>query len=377
MGLFRLLLAFAVVIAHTNPISWLPMVSGSLAVKLFFVVSGFYMALILTKRYSHSPGAYFLNRFLRLYPLFWAALLIELARAVIFATLLDRPPSWWLAVSAVAATDLPLLFGYAGAQLSLVGIDVMHLFSWHEWSGIAWHSTEAAEQGHLRGWRPFPMSHAWTLSCEILFYALAPLLVRSRTLPLAAACLGITAVILTLHTWLDPQLATVASSFFGPLQFGYFILGILSFRLYQWVPSFFRRRNLSLALSLLLLASLFALPLVERVSYTGSLALLWLLALVGIPALFELTKSSKLDRAVGEYSYPVYLVHLSCAPLLYLAVPPDQWTSGFASAFIPVATLLISVLLSGVLNRWVAHFIEGRRDQVRAQAMAKTTPGRS
>src|SRR5207244_9586528 len=47
-----------------------------LAVQTFFIISGFYMALILNTKYT-GPGSYWLflsNRFLRLFPAYWCVL---------------------------------------------------------------------------------------------------------------------------------------------------------------------------------------------------------------------------------------------------------------------------------------------------------------
>ena len=52
MGLLRFCLALAVVAAHTHQRLFpFQMISGFYAVKVFFVISGFYMALILNEKY--------------------------------------------------------------------------------------------------------------------------------------------------------------------------------------------------------------------------------------------------------------------------------------------------------------------------------------
>lgn len=80
MGLLRLLLAFAVVIGHSAPIPGLPLLGAGLAVKVFFVVSGFYMALILSEKYEAKPRGrwlFYSNRFLRIFPLYWVVLGVD------------------------------------------------------------------------------------------------------------------------------------------------------------------------------------------------------------------------------------------------------------------------------------------------------------
>jgi len=86
MGLLRLILAIAVVIAHTNSIFGLKFTGGLVAVETFFIISGFYMSMILDRKYT-GKGSYILflsNRFLRLYPMFWVVLLLIIISSIFF-----------------------------------------------------------------------------------------------------------------------------------------------------------------------------------------------------------------------------------------------------------------------------------------------------
>lgn len=55
MGIIRLLLAAAVVLGHSSPIFGQTLGGGVLAVNCFFVISGFYMAMVLQKKYLRLP----------------------------------------------------------------------------------------------------------------------------------------------------------------------------------------------------------------------------------------------------------------------------------------------------------------------------------
>jgi peptidoglycan/LPS O-acetylase OafA/YrhL len=79
MGLIRFLLAMAVVAAHSAPILGLTLVGGKIAVQSFFVISGFYISLILNEKYpagTRGTLLFYGNRFLRIYPIYWAVLLL-------------------------------------------------------------------------------------------------------------------------------------------------------------------------------------------------------------------------------------------------------------------------------------------------------------
>ena len=73
MGLLRLLLAVSVVLVHTRGCFGFRPLAAAEAVQTFYMISGFYMAMILTEKYR-GPGSYRLfltNRFLRIYPIYW------------------------------------------------------------------------------------------------------------------------------------------------------------------------------------------------------------------------------------------------------------------------------------------------------------------
>jgi peptidoglycan/LPS O-acetylase OafA/YrhL len=76
MGLIRFFLAISVVIAH-NGIR-VPGIEGLLAVYAFFVISGFYMALVLNEKYLDNILGFYGARFLRLWPSYIVVLVIVL-----------------------------------------------------------------------------------------------------------------------------------------------------------------------------------------------------------------------------------------------------------------------------------------------------------
>jgi peptidoglycan/LPS O-acetylase OafA/YrhL len=82
-GTYRILLALLVVADHYARV---PLIGGY-AVFGFFVLSGFLMTLIMQENYGYTMrgiGAYGLNRFLRIYPLYWVNCLIGLAVLLLY-----------------------------------------------------------------------------------------------------------------------------------------------------------------------------------------------------------------------------------------------------------------------------------------------------
>ena len=84
-----LVLAMAVVLYHLgiNDLAGFPLISGRAAVFSFFVISGFYMAMVLKTRYTEQAlgpkyvRIFYLSRFLRLYPIYAVVLTAFLAVA--------------------------------------------------------------------------------------------------------------------------------------------------------------------------------------------------------------------------------------------------------------------------------------------------------
>ena len=81
MGLIRTLLAISVVLAHSSPIFGIKLVGGQVAVQAFYMISGFYMTLVLNEKYVGANKAYKLfitNRLLRLWPVYWTVLVVSI-----------------------------------------------------------------------------------------------------------------------------------------------------------------------------------------------------------------------------------------------------------------------------------------------------------
>jgi len=94
-GSFRLFLAFLVVLQHfianAGPLGpiydyFLPYGMGSLAVLVFFCLSGFVIAEAATQVYPDKPAAYLANRFLRIVPHYIVALATAVAILAAFDT---------------------------------------------------------------------------------------------------------------------------------------------------------------------------------------------------------------------------------------------------------------------------------------------------
>src|SRR5262245_16144212 len=111
MGFFRLMLAVGVLASHSDQLMGLGMITGRLAVKCFYVISGFYIAMILNEKYEpsrHGNVIFYQNRYLRLWPGYIVACVFALICCAIIGepwrwfSLLAHLPPWQAIASALA-----------------------------------------------------------------------------------------------------------------------------------------------------------------------------------------------------------------------------------------------------------------------------------
>jgi peptidoglycan/LPS O-acetylase OafA/YrhL len=94
MGTLRFILAILVAVGHMQIAGGLFGVGHVIGIKSFFIISGFYMSLILNEKYRNRPvAAFYTSRLLRLFPLYWIIL-----AATVFAALLISPHPGHLSV---------------------------------------------------------------------------------------------------------------------------------------------------------------------------------------------------------------------------------------------------------------------------------------
>ena len=122
MGTLRILLAFAVLFMHSSKLFGMANMGGTSAVQSFYVISGFYMALVLNEKYEKGRRGYLefmMQRLMRLLPAYWfcvvAALVIYLIGAGVdprFLNGMASPVEFW--AQCIGAADSPT--GFCGFQ---------------------------------------------------------------------------------------------------------------------------------------------------------------------------------------------------------------------------------------------------------------------
>jgi peptidoglycan/LPS O-acetylase OafA/YrhL len=363
MGLLRFLLATCVIAGHSTAILGLPLLDAGLAVKTFFMISGFYMTLILTSKYhvDRAAGGYWLfitNRFLRIYPSYLVVLAVSLLFYAAASIKLHAPAdrlAYWL--DAWRAHRYGALGLVTLSQFSIFGLDLTPLLDFSPSQGFAWKATLGADA--VAAWRFNFLPHAWSISVELIFYLFAPFICVARRWVQTGLVAAGFAACLAAWKWLPAPLAAVATYHFFPFQISYLVLGVLSFHLlhplfekgrvhagWSWVvlPPF--------AASILLYGWLP--PWVAEAGCIG-------LGFFAVPLLFNLTRRVKLDRFVGDLSYPMYLSHITCKWVILATMGVSKKDT----ALVPGWELLALTVLASVGLVWLIDYPVDRWRQAR------------
>jgi len=330
MGSIRLLLALSVIAAHTGANFG---VTGKLAVELFFLVSGFLITHILVgENHYRSTKVFYINRALRIYPIYWLVALTSLALNVVMAFVSASPV---FRVFRTAGLDGMLLLLFSNIAVFLQD-GTLFL----DKPDGTWRIVDPGSGSHLRLHEGLLVPPAWSLSLELTFYLLAPFLVRSQRL-LLLTFLGSTFVKISLLlvglSKSDPW-----SYRFFPAELSIFLLGAISYRYILPIAQRVIMTNNSAFLNVIRifsLAILLGFPYYPWDEEGSGFFVIAIMALC-LPALFSIQTASPIEKILADLSYPTYLWHV----LVFAAVSRAGHLLG--AAFDPGVTFILVALLT-------------------------------
>jgi peptidoglycan/LPS O-acetylase OafA/YrhL len=301
MGILRLFLAITVVIAHVGQMPYVnALIGGPQAVQVFFMISGFYMALVLNEKYDRA-GPFYWARISKLYSFYFVALAVAIFVAGATGT------NHFTAIL-TGDWDLPSKTLAVMSNLFIVGSDWI-LFAYPSPDGLAFTSSFTTQAPRFD--EVVYLIPAWSLPLEMAFYLIAPFVVRRPGALLGLAALSVISRYFTYQFFGagDPW-----SYRFFPSELIFFIIGVGGYYTYRQVRCWRLTPALGWAGLIWLIALMVWIgryaPISQAVPFSKYGLIFYLSAACALPFIFAATKDVKFDRAVGEFSYPIYLVHI-------------------------------------------------------------------
>jgi peptidoglycan/LPS O-acetylase OafA/YrhL len=363
MGMVRVALAMAVVLSHL-PLASYKFLSGGLAVQAFFIVSGFYMALVLDGKYK-NVSLFYSNRLLRLFPTYLVMVALTIiavyafnASATIDPELIDR------------ILQNPLTAFVMGIEnLVMVGQEMLFWFSIDETGALVWDARgPLPDETTVVGWQGLFVPQAWSLSMELMFYAIAPFLARAGWKWIAAICVASIALRLS-GAFLDNVDYLLWQGRFFPTALFLFLLGMLAHKALPFANRL--PKAVGWITVLVVLAFIVTFPLL---GWTD-VRMRWVVYAVfaaTTPFIFAAFKDNALDRWIGDLSYPIYMTQLFVIGFVLTKEPPfGMWIGIFGTLAMSVAIL---VLIDHPLDRWRQRRAHTRREPAAAPGAASVAP---
>jgi peptidoglycan/LPS O-acetylase OafA/YrhL len=349
MGAWRLVLAWLVVANHTAGLKDIStnLEIGKVAVATFFFISGFLMPLTFDthyRRYGTLAGTrkFYLNRFLRIYPIYWASLCVTLLAVLIYGpTLMEH---------ATTIEDLRRARTYV-SNILLLGLNQTRMWG-----------------GDFRFNPP-----AWTLDTELQYYLLVPfiLLLTARTRRWGSAALSAFAGV-SIYLFFRPV---------GHLDVDRSLLAWACFFLLGYAFYLSPRLQAIALRKPLLGAAIIALLFIAWSSKHQNTAIISvILACIIVSAhLLVLQQNRRFgawDRLLGDLSYPTYILHWICVQLIarwlgenFAQLPA---AAGFATAL--AINIAISTAVAYASLRAIGDPIEMLRRWIRDGRARKDSP---
>jgi peptidoglycan/LPS O-acetylase OafA/YrhL len=350
MGTWRLVLAWVVVANHTAGLRDIStnLEIGKVAVATFFFISGFLMPLTFDthyRAYGTLAGSrkFYVNRFLRIYPIYWASLAVTLLAVLIYGpTLMEH---------ATTLEDLSRVRTYL-SNILLVGLNQTRMWG-----------------GDFRFNPP-----AWTLDVELQYYLLVPfiLLMTARSRRWVSVTLSALAAV-SIYLFFRPV---------GTLDIDRSLLAWACFFVLGYV--FYCSQSLqAIALNKVLLglgiAALLSIAWFSKHQNTAiiSVTLACMIVSAHLLVLQQNRRFGAWDRLLGDLSYPTYILHWICVQLM------ARWLGDNLAHLAPTArfsTLLalnvaISTLVAYASLRVIGDPVEGLRRWIRDGRRIKGSPG--
>ncbi|MBC7004155.1 acyltransferase [Photobacterium sp. BZF1] len=322
-GTYRLILAFMVVFLHLA--GWPGF--GEYAVFTFFCLSGYLMTYIMQTNYGYSTNGrkkYFINRLLRIYPLYLGAMLFSVLIIILFSE----------------SYTSSIIFNLKFPDSTTNFFENIFLI-------ITNHKNNAL------------VPPAWALTVEIIYYALIGLgLSKNKTITWLWFCFGFLYTVF-IHIY---KLDWWDYGYFHPLAASLpFSIGALMYHYKEQVSAKIKPfSNLKTAFSLyIIILANWVIAYKLNLLYGSGFYFNSIINVVLLAVLANIETSSTqikiIDKRLGDLSYPIYLMHWSIAVIVMygfaqIGINLEKRTELFALVSIPFMLLFGQILVSLLHN---------------------------
>jgi len=370
MGFLRTYLALLVVLAHLPSFDsqlTTPFMGGAIpAVKFFFLLSGFYMSLVLEKKYFRNYVEFYKSRFLRLYPLYWTTCLFCLIPMIMPAE--ANKADYLVAFSKI---DPVALKGWViFSNITFFGSDLMSFVFYNCNEGsqlVLFPKNKPLSCNDLH--RFMIIQPAWSLGIEMMFYLVIPFLARKWWQGVfVLLAISVTSRMFLFgigyhnYDW---------SRHFIFSEAAYFAFGMVAYQLHKIIPDHFLTKEAKWLAAIVIFSwtTMYAYIYIENVNegdrqiWQASYHWFFMVVMVVLtPFLFELSRHSKADFFAGELSYPIYITHIPVIAFLLPLFRSTMQDWSLVGKFAFCQAVIFAIALLGIaLVSYPVEWLRGRR----------------
>jgi peptidoglycan/LPS O-acetylase OafA/YrhL len=297
------------------------------------------MSLILTEKYKTDTMLFYTNRLFRLFPSYLLVLVLSFAALFAFDvaafTRKDRFES-------VFSHGIIMAGVYGWTNVAVLGQDILFLLG----IDTANYSFYWAVDGRApaKAWSYILVPQAWSLSLELCFYFLAPLILRCRRCWIGSIFF-LSFVFRLFLVLKGPEYDLLLRRCF-PAELCLFLLGYFGYLLFLRIKARLGR-HVGLILWIALLAVLL---LFDCMAKQYAFTILALATCICTPFIFNATKDNRLDRFLGDISYPFYIVHFLIVAFFDEYFEEYPLSPVLATVF--VASLILYYAIDKPIDRW-------------------------
>ena len=341
MGTLRFILSLVVIISHTSS----EILIGSVnAVRLFFIISGFLISYVINNNPAYlNKSTFWISRAIRIYPVYWFVLFLSLFF-----------PAYGAETYKIFTNGSILLSSFLSfTNVFIVGQEFL-LFK--GFNSLLLINSPEIKSFDIPMYRGLFIPQAWSLSLELIFYILAPFIIRNKIFTLLILLSGF---ILRYIFYANGYDQDPWNYRFFPFEISLFLLGAFmqqNFNIELINKNCITKIISNIIIIIFIMFFIYYDHINMKENYKG--LLLAIFCALSIPKIFYFERFFKLDGVLGELSYPMYISHVLIISLTTFMISYMSWISKINRTFL---IILLTIIFSKAIVLFVVEPIEKYR----------------